>query len=297
MLVLLAVLLPCVFAQTNDTIIDALKASSREQTLVALIQQAGLTDVLATGGPFTLFAPDDLAFSKLPSATLTMLKNDTNALAEILKYHVVSGTYKMDDLKVNEMMLETLTGDQLRVNDYMYKRRITIEGATITYADKIVSNGVIHRVSQVLMPPKGSVVDVLQADGSFNTLIAAAQAAGLVDALADGPITVMAPDDNAFASLGNETVSKLLANPDILADVLKYHVIHGSLYSAGMHSEYLNTLEQDDRERLYASFTGYSLSVDGARVTDRDMSATNGVVHKINHVLVPSSLKAKIAAL
>ncbi|OWF45719.1 transforming growth factor-beta-induced protein ig-h3-like [Mizuhopecten yessoensis] len=297
MLVLLALVLPCVLAQSNDTIIDALKASSREQTLVALIQQAGLTDVLATGGPFTIFAPDDSAFNRLPPSALAALKNDTNALAEILKYHVVSGTYKIADLKVNEMMIETLTGDQLRINDYLYKHRITIEGASITFADKICSNGVIHRVSQVLMPPKGSIVDVLQDDGHFNTLIAAAQAAGLVDALSDGPITLMAPEDSAFARLGNDTVSKLLANPDILAEILKYHVIHGSLYSAGMHSEYLNTLELHDRERLYASFSGYTVMVDGARVVQKDMSATNGVVHKIDHVLIPSSLKAKIAAL
>ncbi|XP_069129558.1 transforming growth factor-beta-induced protein ig-h3-like [Argopecten irradians] len=297
MLLLLALVLPCVLAQTNQTIIDCLKASSREQVLVQLIEQAGLTDVLATGGPFTLFAPDDAAITSLPSAMLANLKNDTNALADVLKYHVVSGTFKMVDLKANEMMLETLTGDQLRINDYMFNHKVTIEGATVTYVDKVCSNGVIHRINRVLTPPKGTVVDVLTDDGNFNTLIAAAQAAGLVDALQEGPITLMAPTDSAFARLGNATVSKLLANPDVLAEVLKYHVLHGTLYSAGMHSEYLNTLEPNDRERLYASFTGYTVYVDGARVLMRDLSATNGVVHKIDHVLVPASLKAKIAAL
>ncbi|XP_033742178.1 transforming growth factor-beta-induced protein ig-h3-like [Pecten maximus] len=297
MLLLLALVLPCVLAQSNYTIIDCLKASSREQVLVSLIQQAGLTDVLATGGPFTLFAPDDAAIRALPSDTLAMLKNDSNALAEILKYHVVSGTFKMADLKVNELMLETLAGDQLRINDYMFNHRLTVDGAPITYADKVCSNGVIHRISRVLMAPKGTVVDVLQADGHFSTLLAAAQATGLVDALQEGPITLMAPVDSAFSRLGNDTVSKLLANPDILAEVLKYHVIHGALYAAGMHSEYLNTLEPNDRERLYASFSGYTVVVDGARVTQKDLSATNGVVHKIDHVLIPSSLKAKIAAL
>lgn len=73
-------------------------------------------------GPFTIFAPSETAFRKLSSATLGSLKNDATKLAEILKYHVVSGSLTSSDLMVNEKMLESLAGQKIRVNYYMYNK-------------------------------------------------------------------------------------------------------------------------------------------------------------------------------
>ena len=173
-------------------------------------------------GPFTIFAPDNHAFSLLGNATLNSLKADTAKLADILKYHVVSGLYHVKpDLLVNELMLDSLKGDKLRVNYYyaaqvstLYKTKtilscqqvcpsllciccipcldqqhaLTVEGARITYPDKMASNGIIHRIEKVLLPPVGNIVEVLSADGSFGTLLAAAKAAGLVEALGGNKI-------------------------------------------------------------------------------------------------------------
>ncbi|XP_061164293.1 transforming growth factor-beta-induced protein ig-h3-like [Saccostrea echinata] len=276
-------------------LVDTLKTSSLETILVDLIDAAGLTEALSQGGPFTIFAPDNHAFNLLGNDTLNSLKADPAKLADILKYHVVSGLYHVKpDLLVNELMLDSLKGDKLRVNYYYAARHaLTVEGARITYPDKMASNGIIHRIEKVLLPPVGNIVEVLTQDGSFNTLIAAAKAAGLVEALSDGPITLMAPTDAAFSRLGNDTVNKLLQNPQLLGDVLKYHILHGTLYSKGMHSGSFHTLEEADRLRIYQSFFG-SVIVGGHRVTKPDMSATNGVVHKLDYVLVPSSLSTQI---
>merc|ERR1712043_40331 len=157
------------------------------------------------------------------------------------------------------------------------------------------SNGIIHRISRVMLPPTGNIIDVLNQDANFTTLVSAVQAAGLESFFLDGPYTLMAPTNHAFERLGSDTVSKLIANPTLLAEVLKYHVIHGALYSAGMHSGSLHTFDENDRERVYASFFG--VIVDGHRVLKPDISATNGVVHKIDYVLIPSSLKSQVAAL
>ncbi|XP_011428468.3 transforming growth factor-beta-induced protein ig-h3 [Magallana gigas] len=276
-------------------LVETLKTSSLQSILVDLIDAAGLTEALSQGGPFTIFAPDNHAFNLLGNATLTSLKADPEKLTQILQYHVVSGLYHVKpDLLVNELQLDSLKGDKLRVNYYYAAHHaLTVEGARITYPDKMASNGIIHRIEKVLMPPVGTIVDVLTKDGSFNTLLAAANAAGLVEALKDGPITLMAPTDDAFNRLGNETVAKLLQNPTLLGDVLKYHILHGTLYSRGMHSGSFHTLEETDRLRIYESFFGTVL-VDGHRVTQPDISATNGVVHKLNYVLIPASLSTQI---
>nr|XP_022325870.1 transforming growth factor-beta-induced protein ig-h3-like [Crassostrea virginica] len=276
-------------------LVETLKTSTLQSTLVDLIDAAGLTEVLSQGGPFTIFAPDNHAFSLLGNATLNSLKADTAKLADILKYHVVSGLYHVKpDLLVNELLLDSLKGDKLRVNYYYAAQHaLTVEGARITYPDKMASNGIIHRIEKVLLPPVGNIVEVLSADGSFGTLLAAAKAAGLVEALGDGPITLMAPTDDAFNRLGNDTVAKLLQNPTLLANVLKYHIVHGTLYSRGMHTGTFHTLEEADRLRIYESFFG-TVVVDGHRVTKPDMSATNGVVHKLDYVLIPSSLATQI---
>ncbi|VDI27969.1 transforming growth factor-beta-induced protein [Mytilus galloprovincialis] len=296
--ILLSVFVPlCLAATTPATndIVSVLAARTSESILVDLVKTAGLADVLSQGGPFTVFAPYDYAFSRLGNDTLTALKKDPNTLAETLKYHVVNGIYKLKDLHVNELQLDSLAGTKIRINYYFTARRhVTAEGSRIIRSDIMASNGVIHIVHDVMMPAAGSIVDVLTADGNFSTLVAAAKAAGLVEALQQGPFTLMAPSNTAFAALGDK-VDKLLANPDLLKKVLLYHVIPGTIYKDGLHSGSLHTLEEADRERISASFFGTTVHVDGTTsVIKPDISATNGVVHMINHVLIPSSLRTQI---
>ncbi|XP_045206843.2 transforming growth factor-beta-induced protein ig-h3-like [Mercenaria mercenaria] len=286
----------CVAGALSATVVDVLKAR-REATLVSLIQLAGLETALSGEGPFTVFAPSETAFRRLGSSTLAALKSDPTKLAEILKYHVVSGIYDSSNLTVNEMMLDSLSQQKIRVNYYMYNKHIAVEGARVIGANYRASNGIVHIVDKVMMAPTGTIADILSTNSDLTTLKAAVDAAGLTSALTEGPYTLFAPTDAAFALLGNDTIQALLGETDLLQSILLYHVIHGTLYSTGMHSGALHTLEDVDRERLTASFGGYQVSVDGARVTQKDISATNGVIHVINHVLLPSSLKSAIANL
>jgi uncharacterized surface protein with fasciclin (FAS1) repeats len=133
-----------------------------------------------------------------------------------------------------------------------------------------------------------NIVETAQAAGSFGTLLAAAEAAGLVDALtADGPLTVFAPTDDAFAALPEGTVESLLMeeNRDQLVSILTYHVVAGAVMSTDL---------QDDMmvETLQGSSITIDLDngamVDGANITTADIEASNGVIHVIDAVILPS---------
>ena len=134
---------------------------------------------------------------------------------------------------------------------------------------------------------KMDIVGTAEAAG-FTTLLAAAKAAGLVDALkSDGPLTVFAPTDEAFAALGEDTINMLLMpeNKDKLAAVLKYHVVAGKVKSTDLAGKELEA-ETLNGESLDIDATD-GVMVDGATVIKADVEASNGVIHVIDKVLMP----------
>ena len=137
---------------------------------------------------------------------------------------------------------------------------------------------------------KQDIVDVASKAGSFNTLIAAAKAAGLVDALkGEGPLTVFAPTDDAFAKLPEGTVDTLLKpeNKEKLKSILLYHVVAGNVMAE-------TAVTLDSAKTLQGSsfsimLDGKTLKIDGAAVTQADIKASNGVIHVIDSVILPKS--------
>jgi uncharacterized surface protein with fasciclin (FAS1) repeats len=132
------------------------------------------------------------------------------------------------------------------------------------------------------------IVDTAAAAGSFQTLLAAAQAAGLVDALkGDGPLTVFAPTDEAFAKLPEGTVENLLKpeNKDALAGILLYHVVAGKIMSGDIGSSASPATLQGATLDVKASYG--KVTVNGANVITADVGASNGVIHVIDAVILP----------
>ena len=134
----------------------------------------------------------------------------------------------------------------------------------------------------------GTIVDVAAGAGTFETLLAAATAADLVDTLnGDGPFTVFAPTDAAFAALPEGTVEGLLEDPAALAEILLYHVVPGKVLAAdvvGLTSA--TTVQGSD---VTISVDGGAVMIDGANVTATDIEASNGVIHVIDAVILPSA--------
>ena len=134
----------------------------------------------------------------------------------------------------------------------------------------------------------GDIVDVAVGAGSFNTLVAAVKAAGLVDALkGDGPLTVFAPTDAAFAALPEGTLESLLKpeNQDQLKAILLYHVVSGKVMSADLSGTINAETLQGDTVKIVASADG--VTVNGANVVSADVAASNGVIHAIDAVILP----------
>ncbi|MEM8793174.1 MAG: fasciclin domain-containing protein [Pseudomonadota bacterium] len=137
--------------------------------------------------------------------------------------------------------------------------------------------------------PKADIVDTAVSAGSFNTLVAAVQAAGLVETLkGEGPFTVFAPTDEAFAALPAGTVENLLKpeNKDQLVAVLTYHVVPGAVMSSDLAGKKLEAgTVQGSTVDIDA--TGGGVTVDGANVVAADVTASNGVIHVIDAVILP----------
>jgi len=272
------VLLP----ETRD-IVDIAVEDGRFTTLVAAVQAAGLVDALKDDGPLTVFAPTDDAFAALPEGTVAALLEDIPALSNILLYHVAEGKYMASDV-VELTQLETLQGQYLDIS--VMDGKVMVDNAQIIITDIEASNGVIHVIDAVVLPETRDIVDIAVEDGRFTTLVAAVQAAGLVDALkAEGPLTVFAPTDEAFAALPDGTVEGLLADIPALTDVLLYHVVDGKVMAADMVelSAAPTLLGQD----VSISVMDGKVMINDSLVIIPDLEASNGVIHVIDAVLLP----------
>ncbi|MFK7959421.1 MAG: fasciclin domain-containing protein [Phycisphaerales bacterium] len=270
-----------------DDIVDTAIAAGSFNTLVAAVQAAGLVDALKGDGPFTVFAPTDEAFAKLPAGTVESLLRPENRdqLTAILTYHVVSG--KVDARTAMRVSGATTLNGQ-RIDIASSNGGVTIDGANVIKADIETSNGVIHVIDSVILPTNDNLVSLAASAGSFNTLLAAAQAAGLAEALmGEGPFTIFAPTDDAFAKLPAGTVESLLLpeNKDKLASVLKYHVVPGRVSAAAAVKA--GSAETLLGETLVFGINDGRLTVDGVSIIDTDIDASNGVVHVVDRVILP----------
>ena len=136
----------------DKTIVDVAVDNGSFKTLVAALKAADLVSALQGKGPFTVFAPTDAAFAKLPAGTLDALLKDPKKLASILTYHVVSGKVMAADvIKGNGAKPATLNGAALDIR--VKGGKVYVNGAQVTIADVAASNGVIHVIDAVVLPP------------------------------------------------------------------------------------------------------------------------------------------------
>ena len=289
-------------------IVDNAVLANNVTTVVAAVKAADLVATLKSAGPFTVFAPNNYAFLKLPAGTVdTLLKPENKSqLADILTYHVVSGRYKASDL-TDGLVLKTVEGKTLK-----FKRdangKLSINGtAMVETADVISSNGVTHVIDTVLMPSSATygeegvevggalmmrsldIVDNAVKASNVTTLVAAVKAADLVGTLKGaGPFTVFAPENSAFAKLPAGTVETLLKpeNKSQLVDILTYHVVAGRYKMADLKDGM--TLTTVEGKMLTIKRTGDKIWVNGAAMIETpDVISTNGVTHVIDSVLLP----------
>ena len=254
--------------------------------LAGLAVDAGLVDALRKG-PFTVFAPTDAAFDKLPVDVLHTVQDNADTLKTVLLHHVVEGAISPDKLAVGN--LKTLAGDSLSVTKVGDK--FFVDGNPV--GDGVeATNGVVYVMNDVLVPSLGTVVDVAVAfkDAGFGTLVDAVTKAGLVDALSgDGPFTVFAPVDAAFSALPPATLNAALADPKgLLTTVLTYHVVKGRITTDQLKEGDLTTLSGEVL-KVTKDADGNWL-IDGTPIAVQNIQASNGVIHAMGAVLIPPSV-------
>ena len=140
------------FAAKAANIVETAISAGQFETLVAAVKAAGLVEVLSGEGPYTVFAPTDAAFAKLPEGTVeTLLKPENkDQLVAVLTYHVVPGKIMSGDIAGQEAMVETVQGGKLDVK--ALSGSVTVDSATVIAADVEASNGVIHVIDTVVLP-------------------------------------------------------------------------------------------------------------------------------------------------
>lgn len=273
---------------TSQTILDIVTGSDDHNTLEAAVVAADLGGALSAPGELTLFAPTDAAFAALPAGTIDALLADPSGdLTQILLYHVV-GAEAFSNSLTDGQVVTTLQGQDVTVT--IAGSMVYINNAMVTVADIDATNGVVHVVDAVLLPefPTNTVVDIIVNSENHNTLEAAVVAAGLVETLSgNGPFTVFAPTDAAFAALPAGTIDALLADPTgQLTEILFYHVVSGTALSTDLSDQQeivtLNGLS------VVVTINGSGVFINDAQVTVADIIADNGVVHVIDAVLIPT---------
>jgi transforming growth factor-beta-induced protein len=297
---------------TKKDIVDTAVAA-KFNTLATALTAAGLVDTLKGTGPFTVFAPTDAAFAKLPAGTLDALLKPENkaALTRVLTYHVVAGKVKAKDvLKLDGKTVKMVSGDTVKVS--IKGTKVMVNDSNVTAVDVAASNGVIHVLDAVLLPPDlkladtkatttlpqtttpvastKDIVDTAVGAGTFKTLAAALGAAGLVDTLKGaGPFTVFAPTDDAFKKLPAGTVETLLKpeNKDKLKALLTYHVVSGKVLAADVLKLDGKMVKTVNGAEIMISVKGGKVFLNDSQVTTTDIQASNGVIHVIDTVLMP----------
>lgn len=285
----------------DNTITGLAKTNPNLSILVQALVKADLATTLQGVGPFTVFAPTDAAFTAFlkttPYATLNDVPKDV--LTQILLNHVVSGNVKSTDLTTG--YIKTLAKGTASSTNNLSMFVNTASGvklngvATVTTANVMASNGVIHVVDKVIGLP--TIVTHATANPNFTSLVGALTGAGQPDFVSilsgTGPYTVFAPTNDAFTALNTELAPGGIAGVSTanLTKVLTYHVANGNVLAASLtEGQMVATLQTP--QKFTVQLTG------GAKIKDvnnristivaTDVQCSNGVIHVLNKVLLPT---------
>lgn len=258
---------------STNTIVDVAAADGRFTTLLGAAERVGLGGLLASDGPFTVFAPTDDAFDAL-GVDLSTLPDDQ--LRGILTYHAILGEVRSTEIPATatsaaELTLVFDTSDGVVVN-----------GANVIAADIEADNGIIHVIDAVLLPPD---IPTMAGYLGATSLAGALGSADLVSALqAEGPFTVFAPTNDAFDAAGDVPA-------DALQDILLYHVVDGAVDSSAIPMMAPTLSENEWGNPLPLFFdTSDGVAVNDGAVVLADVRATNGIIHVVDTVLLPPTV-------
>lgn len=290
---------------TPQTITQLLTSNSQFTLLTAALNRAGLTTTLSGTGPFTLYAPSDDAFRAAGLATVAAINaTPDTTLRQLLQYHVINSSIPASTIPVGQLAQPT----SLSVNGTVYTSRVastsgtgvSVNGSRLLQTDIQARNGLIHIIDRLLAHPAGSVLAIARADTSLSFFVALAERAGPVltgslSGTGTAAVTAFAPTNAAFRAAGvSDTTAIRLASVSAVTSILTNHLISGAraysptlirgavISTAGGGSI---TVTNSSSNILMIKSRGNGIDI--PRVIEADINATNGVIHKIDKVLLP----------
>ena len=298
----------------TPNVVGVAQADTNFSILVSAVVKTGLTDALSNTANLTVFAPLNNAFRSIgyTSASIDALSNaaDIAKLKSVLQYHVLAEKIPASAITSANIEKTTLQGSKLYAtgNASGPFTGVYINGVKVQIADVAASNGVIHAIGKVLIPPAGTLLQTAVALGGdtspagFSLLVAAVlradestatQTAGVVTGALSGagPLTVFAPTNQAFIDAGFATTAAInAADPAVLRNIILYHVVGARVFSSNLTAANVGTVQGTN---VTIALPASGPTVKGtantapANVILADVIATNGVIHAINKVLLP----------
>ncbi len=289
------------------SVYDVIVADARLSSFETLVNAAGLANNLDQDGPFTVFAPTNDAWAAYEAMVAEATADDSGTesaaasatLTQVLLYHVVNGNYPAG-VVAGRNSVATLLGEPVSFSSDSQGLMLD-DGARVAAADIAASNGVVHIIDTVLLPPVNSVftsplgspeqtiAEVLESDGRFEALLTLMDQAGLMDELRDesGDYTLFAPTDDAFDAIPEEEIGEWLAPGNSqFVGFMAYHLVTDRLgINQIATDDLIPTLE--GRPLFVTTDDQLGVYLNDHPITEFNIVASNGVIHVVDSVLMP----------
>ncbi|KFW89580.1 Transforming growth factor-beta-induced protein ig-h3, partial [Phalacrocorax carbo] len=253
-------------------------------------------------GSFTIFAPSNEAWASLPAETLDSLVSNVNIeLLNALRYHMVNKRVLTDDLKHGTTLNSMYQDLPIQIHHYP-NGIVTVNCARLLKADHHATNGVVHVIDKVIATTTNSIQQIIETEESLETLRAAVAASDLNSLLeSEGQYTLLAPTNEAFEKIPRETLNRILGDPEALRVhfcsslrhlllLLTHHILKSAMCAEAIIAGL--TMETLEGTTLDVGCSGEELTLNGKPIiANKDVLATNGVVHFVNELLIPDSAK------
>ncbi|OQV24051.1 Transforming growth factor-beta-induced protein ig-h3 [Hypsibius exemplaris] len=266
---------------------------------ISIVEKANYGHAIDSLHNVTIFAPSNRALDRLSDRRRSALGRSAKDLTDILQFHTVRPSVLMSDFKDNLVMNTALEGKSLRMNIYeafpFGKNIITVNCVKITVANLRGCDGTVHVLSNVLIPPTGSILQTLESSGNFTKFLDGIRKTGLDRTLqGKGPFTVFAPTDQAFALLSPDEAQAMTSNATLLLDVMQLHIFPRQICCAGImedslfFGQYSRSLNPTYSLPLHRNRYG-EIRIASALVEKCDVIAENGIIHFVDKVVYPKN--------
>ncbi|XP_013079850.2 periostin-like [Biomphalaria glabrata] len=292
----LSFLLGLVTSQTHPDIMLALRTAGQFSTFISFLERTNIVPFIASSPHFTVFAPTDHAFAKLTPAALQALNNDQAKMADLMAYHVVlNQAFHLRGSQ--DVTLTSSNHHQIRINTYNIVHTVTANGVNITIRNVLCNHGVLHGLDSVLVIPTANTLQIGINRPDLSVFTNLVVGAGLLPFFTtDHNQTLFIPNNAAFQKLEPRAMQYLESHPADMKETLKFHLVRATtIFTLGMrHSMTLPSVDLHHDALMVLEGTDGSLGINQAKLVERDIIATDGVIHVLDSVLIPTRVVVNI---